>query len=466
MQQRLNPRAFLGHRPRSFRKRKASHVFDEVGPDLMPPAENKRRWSHRRTWERFMVELFGKLDLQVRSLPLTPNAVKLVTRKMREAGYRSCQNFLTSMRRFHLEAGHAWCPQLQLAYSDAMRFARRKLGPPRRSKEYDCRLVALAFAIGIMIPSSIVAVHHVLVLAALFMLRAAEVGQLNLEDVAIDIHSKQVAVKLSHSKCDATARGYRCRWSCICASPFVRQHATAWMLCPFHAMWDYARLAHKFVHPSAAGFALLGGASPLFLNGNKRVDAQALARALKQLDLRHSIQRPETLPRMGPSCSFGGHSARRTGCQLWFRRGLPEAVIRRLARWRSDIIEIYLAAAPLEDLGTHSFQSDCLAPGAVSMEFLLSEIRKIVGDHLAALKLDGPSQRPKGLKILLSKISGNQVRVHEVVHLRGRSTEWKTRCGFYFGRPSSLAHVELEDSTRDEVKAGSFGCVCTAGCFR
>jgi len=90
MQQRLNPRAFLGHRPRSFRKRKASHVFDEVGPDLMPPAENKRRWSHRRTWEKFMVELFGKLDLQVRSLPLTPNAVKLVTRKMREAGYRSC----------------------------------------------------------------------------------------------------------------------------------------------------------------------------------------------------------------------------------------------------------------------------------------------------------------------------------------------------------------------------------------
>ena len=87
------------------------------------------------------------------------------------------------------------------------------------------------------------------------------------------------------------------------------------------------------------------------------------------------------------AATFGGHSLRRSGAQHWFSAGLPEALIRRLARWKSAAIEFYLLNAPLLNMGSWSLNNDAVA--SLNIEHLLIEVRKVCrqGQALPSLRL-------------------------------------------------------------------------------
>ena len=97
----------------------------------------------------------------------------------------------------------------------------------------------------------------------------------------------------------------------------------------------------------------------------------------------------------GETAQFGGHSLRRSGAQYWWAAGLPEALIRRLARWRSEAIEAYLQSAPLLALGPNSTKGWQPTDTTVPFECIkiLVEMRKLLGTYLDEAKASQLARR-------------------------------------------------------------------------
>jgi hypothetical protein len=165
---------------------------------------------------------------------------------------------------------------------------------------------------------------------------------------------------------------------------------------------------------------------------------------------------------------YGGHSFRRTGCQMWHTLGMPDDLLRRLARWRSIIIEAYLGQAPLANLGTWSFAGKtplqrCEWAGVVpvQMEKVLSEMRKLTARVLkqVAAKAAKPESEEKAAPVgeplvfemygkpmmVVTRAPGKQPMAHRPLVFHGPPSQWSCRCGYKFGL-SKIVHLEPMDA--------------------
>ena len=77
-------------------------------------------------------------------LPPTPGKISIVAAVFKRGGYRSYPNYVSTAKRRHIEAGHAWTIDLQLAFKDALRSVARGQGPPRQAAEISVRAVGSA----------------------------------------------------------------------------------------------------------------------------------------------------------------------------------------------------------------------------------------------------------------------------------------------------------------------------------
>ena len=86
---------------------------------------------------------------------------------------------------------------------------------------------------------------------------------------------------------------------------------------------------------------------------------------------------------------FSGHSLRRSGTIHWVSANMCHDTIRRLARWRTNVLEEHLGQYPLRKLGSWSIGpslEDAHVP-KLEVERCLSELRWLVENFLAEARL-------------------------------------------------------------------------------
>ena len=340
----------------------------------------------------------------------------------------------------------------------------------------------------IRLPAGIRLAQPTLLLGALTLMRTCELSDTRAKDISIDVPQRYVRIMITHSKTDVHARGCRQGWFCMrgCALSCLQGEASRWLLCPFHLCLHIAVVAHNF--PLALpGLRPVGGTEHFVTKTNGMpVQPADVAKALTLLESRADISAEAE---EASDASWGGHSLRRTGVIRWHALGIPEETLRRLARWRTAIIESYLGQAPLSSLGPWTLGTSQAAQQtqAVTIERTMAEIRRQVANYFQELrrshKTEQPSQPsicPQGSQAsantqpeekakdqppppvpvpqyAISTMPGKPKKHHLILQWCGPPSSWATRCGWAFGRSNHYeVHAVLETAW----------VACTKGCYK
>ena len=377
--------------------------------------------------------------------------------RLRTSGYRSAHNHLASARRHHLELDHAWKPSFDIEYGEAALVACRGLGPSKKARPFSLDKLAIAYCMALSVATPIVLPYHAAVIGLLFMFRCIELANLRCQDIFIDAASRTVAVNLPSCKTDIEAKGVKFRWRCLCGSKPrdapQRRMAAVWFRCPFCVIYDAANISHGYVDTVTPAQVPGGTQKFIKIRDDGNLTTVAVATWLKRMHaaLADGIDAADA----DITSSYGGHSLRRSGAQHWYMTGLPEGVIRRVARWRSDSIELYLLNAPLRNLGSWSLCNNTVA-SSFSVEHLLIEVRKIMASNLT---VTAPVATPITTDVVVSRNRAHPPTAHRIVVFRGPSDGWKSACSYKFGGPG-----KCEIMTVDEAKAAKIR-FCVRGCF-
>jgi integrase len=408
-------------------------------------------------------------------LPLGPKSIIKIVEKMRDDEYRSAGNYLSVAKRRHFSADWPWGTALQQSYTDAMRMAKRKLGPPTRAAAFDLLQVAVAFVLGRFALCAVLLPVHAAMAAALFMMRLLELAVLRCRDIMLDGSARTVAVRINSSKTDLSDKGFKFRWSCTCGLPSrpPRAQAMQWLLCPYHVCEDVAVKLHEFMPEAAMRPTIVQDTDLPFFRTKRgaKITSEAMSRFLRETDAMHNIKNTKAVvfPDEKPA-KFSGHSCRRAGAQHWLRAGLGVDLVRRLARWQSQAIEAYIEQMPLENLGPMRIElQQKLAIGEMTME-IANETVKLINARLptpAARSSGSCAQVANGngdtpTKFVVSKFPGKPKRIHLIVRELGEPQQWHTKCNYHYMR--SGTNVEVVECLRAE--AHEFGALCARGCFR
>lgn len=417
----------LRARPRSCDVVNSVLLSDEklLGVDAL-----MRRKSRVKTWSKIHAVVFPAVS----PFPLVKGFMKLIVLQLRKSGYRSAHNYLATARRHHLELDHAWKPSLDIEYREAALVARRGLGPSKKARPFSLDKLAIAYSLAMSVATAIVLPYHAAVIGLLFMFRCIELANLRCQDIFIDAASRTVAVNLPACKTDIEAKGVKFRWRCLCGSkPHdapQRRMAAVWFRCPFCVIYDAAKISHGYVD-TAVPTQVPGGTQKIVkIREDGMLTTVAVATWLKRLHatLADVIDANDS----DISATFGGHSLRRSGAQHWFCAGLPESLIRRLARWKSAAIELYLLNAPLLNMGSWSLNNDAVA--SLNIEHLLMEVRKIMSAR-TNLAITTPTATPITTDVVVSRSAAHPPRAHRILVFRGPSDGWKSACSYKFGGP-------------------------------
>ena len=140
-------------------------------------------------------------------------------------------------------------------------------------------------------PQGIAYPAHVSSISSRLLFRAAEVGQLNMEDVRLtqaDANCKASCVyDISHSKTDAEARG--CRLRLVCTCPMAPDAGADKLLCAVCCTTDYAVKVHGDTGPWHTK-------EPFFKAKNGRISASLAAQLLQAARSCRPVRRVQSLP--------------------------------------------------------------------------------------------------------------------------------------------------------------------------
>ena len=221
----------------------------------------------------------------------------------------------------HIRECHCWTAQLQLSISEIRRMAVRLLGAPRRSKAFIIKKVILALQLGMGPRTNMLLPHAGAIFTALFLLRFIEAAAVNCSDIKLTMSVKCVTLKVTSSKTDVVSREAKITWHCICdvcdLMPMLQGHL--WASCPFHIALFIVKRRHNV--DEEMQFRELQ-APFLSTRHGDRLDVKLMASFVSGLHNLHTIDEPDQ--EEDPGASFGGHSPRRSVCQHWYLRGLPD----------------------------------------------------------------------------------------------------------------------------------------------
>ena len=136
---------------------------------------------------------------------------------------------------------------------------------------------------------------------------------------------------------------------------------------------------------------------------------------------------------------------------------MPEPTLRRLARWKTDCIERYIASVPLEDLGPEVL----FGQGAnenLEVKKILAEVRSALARNAAAASVH---QWPDmDTTVIINKYPGKEHKVHRIKTWMGLNSEWCSGCGWRFGEPMAKAET-VPWGTACRLRLA----LCSGGCF-
>lgn len=434
----------------------------------LPRGTMARRDAHYNTWSKLHVKLHPGVPV----LPLQVSTMANVVSHMRELGYRSASSYLSSMVRVHHRLDMPWTPSLAAAFKESMRMATRKLGPPRRAKPFSFARLSSAYIGGRWRQVKSFMIEPILTIAAgaLFMLRAAELSMIRCNDISFCGPSRWAAMRLSSSKVDPAGRGCKIRWFCTCHCDleFATEFATAWLCCPFHVIACIVILCHNI---SVDEFARStsrtcpGDEKPFFVTSLgtavSRVMIQNFLRALDAI-----VQLGDPLVQLGEHENevFSGHSLRRSGMQHFVLLNVCSDTLRRLARWKSRLLEEYVGLAGTAALGRWTFQTTTnrMPDSQVQISTLLSEAMKILGELRAESRavrevrqsLDVPQSiehhttgaQPQFV-VYDDPTNALPPRAHRILALQGHCSQWRTCCGWRFSSSGMVSLLTKADPT-------------------
>ena len=175
------------------------------------------------------------MDFELPALPLTPRIITVIGAVMKAAGYRSTKNYMSAVKAVHIQRGHRWNEQLDLAAHNFNLSTTRGVGPVRQSEPLPFDRVAKKnldedkTVSDARYPRNPAAMF---VIVVFFMLRELEVATARLCDLSFSDEDKEVRLHLSVSKNDPQARGTWRPWRCICSGD---EGDSAHRRCPYHA---------------------------------------------------------------------------------------------------------------------------------------------------------------------------------------------------------------------------------------
>ena len=181
----------------------AKFFKDEVAPSELGP--RKTRWT---TWCRLHRNWLGP---EVPVLPLTTWSITVVAAQLKEGGYRSPGDYLSTAKNRHLRE-HEWSSTLARQHSVSLRSCMRGLGPGRQCAE----LLLKDFTVGADMVDSQKGIpagfKFAGVLAYFFVLREIEQSLMLYTSVSVDVIKEVVTLQLPASKTDWVALSCERSW--------------------------------------------------------------------------------------------------------------------------------------------------------------------------------------------------------------------------------------------------------------
>ena len=387
---------------------------DEYARSAQAPRDS--RW---KTWCR----IAGAWGLQ--PLPLTVELVQAIAAALKQAGYRSAEQYFSIAKQHHIEETRSLPQQdVLLAIRRATRSVARGLGGPARKDAF--RIEGLAPA-RLHAPSQSVVRQEdiadplrLALLGAWFMCRGIELLCARTEHIVISPAPLRVTWLLPASKTDTAAAGVSRTHGCVCQGGEAP-------LCPVHVMLQLlAALPHRGRVPG-----------PLFpTRSGKDPTPEAIRDAIRTAAAAAGEPLTAPSPSGGTRQRFGEHALRVSGAQMFARWGLALYEIQLLGRWGSDAVERYVQEAPLTRLATGitpRLQDAQTSPpaGPPLVPDRTTDLSATVDDLRTQLQALQNSLR-EGEQPFVVHASRGTYHICAPRAPGASSAQWKTRCGWAF----------------------------------
>ena len=204
-------------------------MIQELQRDRVSASGRGIQQSLTNTWKEFHAAARDTAGtaLGENYLPLTSTSVELVAAFFKAGGYRSYANYLSAVKIQHIESGHAWTDQLDVAGRWTTRSVLRGIGPARQSKALKLGEIMKMTTDDEPISDGgprwpLEAIQ----LGSMFLLRETEMAAARVQDLEFDHDACEVTWKLTASKSDPHALGTSRTWGCLCGLDTLP--------CPYH----------------------------------------------------------------------------------------------------------------------------------------------------------------------------------------------------------------------------------------
>ena len=395
--------------------------------------------SLQNTWERIASQAGFSNPFQ-----LTPNLVFCVVGVLKAAEYRSAANYLEAAKRKHISMGHVMSDQLKQACRQAIRSAKRDLGPAKQAEPIPLPSMAAIKSREAADPEGPLAPGRSTLLASWWLLREIEASHARVSHVSFDWSKKEVSLKLPNSKTDFMALGTSRSHSCSCT-------VSTPQMCPYHGM-----MAHVAFAKSIAGNRE-GWLFPTS-EGQKPTKSGWCKTFMEVADRSGIIGYWDN-----GAPKFTGHTARASGAHHLAQAGVDLWRVQIFGRWSSAAFLRYVRSAPLaslSSLATESSLTNSIAAARLELQALaaqpgapqLEDPKELVPvNHDMIVEATPVKVIPPAVREFVQN-TASCGKFHEVL-VKGDSIhprEWRTRCGWYFGR--GLTTYSLQNSEPSEAR--------------
>ena len=242
--------------------------------------------------------------------PLTGDKLRLAAALLKHGNYRTADQYLSALKRAHLERKDIWDQTLALEYTDCMRAVRRGLGPARQADPLPLeRIAELGPEDFSPAPGWPAAPQASTLVASWWCLREVELNTARLAQATFDCGARTATLHLPVDKVDYRALGKFRTLACTCPS----------RTCPVCALVSLSGIARELAEARGIGpdeAPLSPDSQGEFVSKQNMADClRALTVAAGELD-----------------AHITGHSPRVTGAQRMARAGISEWRIQLFAR--------------------------------------------------------------------------------------------------------------------------------------
>ena len=184
-------------------------LVDDLQRDREVASGQGVRASHLAIWTKFHHHARGENADDVGKnpvFPLTPDNIVLVAALFKAGDYRSCTNYLSDVKGYHLDYGHTWTENLIHVGRWTTPSVLRGIGPARQSQPIPLPLVmALSTQVEPYVEKGPTHPRETYLFGSIFLLREVELSATRHEHVTFNHTEPTVTWRLSSSKIDPEA---------------------------------------------------------------------------------------------------------------------------------------------------------------------------------------------------------------------------------------------------------------------